>query len=132
MDSSKNMLSAKWVERDEATVRVSLADKCICLLNNPARVNGIKSKVMWAKHKRKALALRNDYMSYTMADVPHNWDYKVVLPKGQFNGFLVHYNIHMDPDLGLGWAALQWVACGSGPYKNQLERPWVPLVDVAA
>ena len=63
--------------------------------------------------------------------LPYLPDYTVVLPKGQFNGLHAHYNIHTDPDLGLGWVVLHWVACSCGPCKDQLERPWVPLIEVA-
>jgi hypothetical protein len=66
-----------------------------------------------------------------MGDVPPILDYKVVLTKDKFNGLREHYNIRTDPDLGVGWAALRWVACGCGPCKDQLERPWVPLVEPA-
>jgi hypothetical protein len=65
-----------------------------------------------------------------MVDVPPLQDYKVVLPKGQFNDIRAHYNICTDLDLGMGWAALHWVACGCGPCKDQLERPWVPCGDI--
>jgi hypothetical protein len=129
-NSGKNMLSTKWVERDGETVAVSPADKCVCLLRNPARVNGIKSKSIRAKCKGKVLVSCNNYASYTMGDVPPLPDYKVVLPKGKFNGLRAHYNICTDLDLGLGWAALCQVACSWGPCKDQLERPWVPLVEV--
>jgi len=125
-DSGKNMLSAKWIERDRETILVSLADKVWSLLSNPARVNGIKSKGMWAKHEGIVLLWRNNYTSYTMLDVPPIQDYNVVLPKGQFNKLHAHYNIHTYPDLGLGWAAvLCQVACSCGPCKDQLERPSV-------
>ena len=63
-DSGKNMLSAKWVERDRETIAVSPADECVCLRSNPSRVIGIKSKGMRAKRDRKALVLRNSYASY--------------------------------------------------------------------
>ena len=63
------------------------------------------------------LVSSNNYKSYTMVDVPPITDYKVVLPKGQFNGLREHYNIRTDPDLGLGWTALCWVACGCGPCR---------------
>jgi hypothetical protein len=85
---------------------------------------------MQAKREGKVMVLHNNYKSYTMVDVPPIPDYKVVLPKGQLNGLRAHYSICMDPDLGLlGWAALRWVACGCGLCKNQLERPWVLLVE---
>ncbi len=131
-DSGKNMLSAKWVERDRETIAVSPADECVCLLSDPSRVNGIKSEGMRAKRDRKALVSRNDYSSYTMGDVPPTPDYKVVLPKGKFNGLRAHDNIRTDPDLGVGWAALCQVACGCGPCKEQLERLWVLVVKPAA
>ncbi len=57
-----------------------------------------------------------------MADVLPLPDYKVVLPKGQFNGIHAHYNICMDPNLGMSWAALRWVVCSCGPCKDQLQR----------
>ncbi len=55
VNSDKNMLLAKWVERDGEIFTVSPADKCVCLLSNPARVNGIKSEGMQAKQEGKAL-----------------------------------------------------------------------------
>jgi hypothetical protein len=80
-NGGKQILSAKWIEHDGITVAVSPADKCVHLLSDPMRLNGIKSKSMWAKHKGKALVMQNNYMTYTMTDVPPLSDYKVVLPK---------------------------------------------------
>jgi hypothetical protein len=119
----RQMLSAKWIERDGIPVAVSLADECIHLLSDPTCLNGIKSKGMRAKREGRALVMHNNYMTYTMTDVPPLTDYKVVLPKGQFNGIRAHYNMRTDPDLSMGWAAVHWVACGCGPCKNQLQRP---------
>jgi hypothetical protein len=69
-------------------------------------------------------------MPYTMADDPPLLDYTVVMPQGQFNGTHAHYNIHMDPDFGMGWAGLHQVACGYGPRKDQLHRLWVPCGNI--
>jgi hypothetical protein len=80
---------------------------------------------MRAQREGRALVMQNDYMTYTMENVPPLPDYKVVLPKGQFNGICAHYNIRTDPDLSMGWAAVRRVACGCGPCKDQLQRPWV-------
>jgi hypothetical protein len=80
---------------------------------------------MQSKCKGKALVMRNNYMTYTMADVPPLPDYKVVLLKGQFNGIHAHYNICMDLDLSMGRAVVHRVACGCDPCKDQLQRPWV-------
>jgi hypothetical protein len=124
-NGGRQMLSAKCIECDGISVTVSLADKCAHLLINPARLNNIKSEGMQAKHKGRALVVCNNYMTYTMMDVPPLPDYKVVLSKGQFNGIRAHYNICMDLDLGMDWAALHWVACGCGLCKDQLQRPWV-------
>jgi hypothetical protein len=128
----RQMLSAKWIKRDSSTVAVSLADKCVCLLSNPARLSGIKSKGMRAKREGRALVMRNNYMTYIMMDVPPLPDYKVVLPKGQFNGIHAHYSIRIDPDRSMGWAALHQVACGCGLCKDQLQRPWVPCGNITA
>jgi hypothetical protein len=49
-------------------------------------------------------------MTYTMMDVLPVPDYKVVLSKGQFNGIRAHYNIRMDPDLGMGWEGVRSAA----------------------
>jgi hypothetical protein len=54
------------------------------------------------KAQRKGVGVCNNYMTYTMTDVPPLPDYKVVLPKVQFNGICAHYNIRTDPDLGMG------------------------------
>ncbi len=69
--------------------------------------------------------MRNNYMTYTMTDVLPLLAYKVVQPKGKFNGIRAHYNIRMDLDLGMGWAVLRQVAYGCGPCKDQLQRPRV-------
>jgi hypothetical protein len=79
--------------------------------------------------KEKALVERNTYESYKMDEVPNIPDYKVVLPKGKFNGLRAHYNIRTDPDQGIGWSALSLVPCGFASCKEQLVRPWVPRVD---
>jgi hypothetical protein len=121
----RQMLSAKWIERDGITIAVSPADECIRLLSDPTCLNGIKSKSMRAKRKGRALVMQNGYMTYTMTDVMPLLDYKVVLPKGHFNGICAHYNIRTDLDLGMGWAAVRRVACGCGPCKDQLQRLWL-------
>jgi hypothetical protein len=129
------MLSAKRIDCGGGdVVAVSPAAKCVCLLSNPERVSGIKSKGMWSKRKEKALVERNDYATYTMDDVPPLPDYKVIMPKkGEFNGLRAHYNIRTDPDIGINYAALRRVACGCESCKEQLGRPWVlPCIDVAA
>jgi hypothetical protein len=56
---------------------------------------------MRARHKGKLLVVHNNYIIYTMNDIPPLSDYKVVLPKGRFNGICAHYNIPMNPDLGI-------------------------------
>ena len=88
---------------------------------------------MRLKHAAKALVECNDYATYTMDDVPPLLDYKVILPKGKFNGLHTHYNIRMDPDLGIDYVALRRVVCSCESCKEQLGRPWVlPCIDVAA
>jgi hypothetical protein len=119
------MLSAKWIERNGINISVSPADECICLLSDPTCLNGIKSKGMRAKLDGRVLVVQNNYMTYTMENVPPLPDYKVVLPKGQFNGICAHYNIRTDLELCMDWAAVHWVACGCGPCKDQLKRLWV-------
>ena len=80
------MLKAKWIDCGGGDyIAVSPAAKCVCLLSNPARVSGIKSKGMWSKLETKALVERNDYATYTMDNVPPLPDYKVILPKAKFN-----------------------------------------------
>ena len=71
---------------------VSPAAKWARLLSDPAYVSGIKSKGMWSKCKAKALVECNDYATYTMDNVPPLPDYKMILPKGKFNGLCAHYN----------------------------------------
>jgi hypothetical protein len=88
---------------------------------------------MQAKREAKALVECNDYATYTMDNVPPLPDYKVILPRGNFNGLRAHYNIRTDPDLGINYAALRRVTCGCGLCKEQLGWPWVlPCIDVAA
>ena len=109
---------------------VSSAEECVCMLNDPFHDNGIKSKGMHAKREGKALVEGNNYITYTMADVPIIPDWKISFPKGKYNGIRAYYNIRTNPDLGVGWAALCWVACGCRPCKEQLNKPWIPGVDM--
>jgi hypothetical protein len=132
-DSVKKMKPTKWIDRGGvAIVAVSLAAECVRMLSDPSRCNGIKSEGMRAKREAKALVKKNDYATYRMEDVPPIPDYKIVMEKGKYNGIRAYYNICTDPDLGVGWAALRWVACGCEPCKAQLKTPWVPRVDKRA
>ena len=121
----QKMLNAKWIDRGGGAgdIAVSPAAECVRLLSNPERVSGIKSEGMRAKREAKALVERNDYAAYTMDDVPPLPDYKVILPKGKFNGLRPHYNLRTDPDLGMDYAAMRCVACGCESCKEQLGRP---------
>ncbi len=79
-NDNKAMLSAKWIDHGVDLVAVSPAEECVLMLNDPFRVNGIKSKGMHAKRKGKALVEHNNYSTFTMADVPIIPDWK------KFNG----------------------------------------------
>ena len=59
-DGNMNTLSTKWVNRDGETNTVSPADEFVCLLSDPSRVNGIKSKGMQTKRDCNRLVLCND------------------------------------------------------------------------
>ena len=74
-------------------------------------MNGIKSEGMRAKREGAAQIELNTYESYFMDDVRAIPDFKIELEKGEYNGIRAYYNIHTDPDLGIGWAALRRVAC---------------------
>jgi hypothetical protein len=84
---------------------------------------------MRTKQEGTALVERNNYAAYSMKDVLPILEYKIKMEKGKYNGIRAYYNIRMDPDLGIGWAAVCRVACGCGPCKAQLKMPWVPRVD---
>ncbi len=122
-NSRWNMLSVKWEETIGVSIVVSPAAECVRMLSDPSQINGIKRKGMRAKQEGTALVKRNDYATYSMVDVPLIPEYKLVLEKGKFNGFRAHYNIHTDPNLGLRWAAICWVACGCASCKAQLKMP---------
>ena len=124
--SGKQMMSARWVEREEVKVAGSPAAECVRMLSDPARVSGIKSEGMRKKREVAALVERNTYTQYNMADVPSIPEYKIVLEKGKFNGLRAYYNIRTDPDLGIGWAAFRRVACGCAACKAQLKMAWTP------
>jgi hypothetical protein len=100
------MLNAKWIDHGGELVAVSPAAKCVRMLSDPSRINGIKSEGMRARREGKALVEQNTYECYTMDDVPPIPSFKIEFPKGKFNGMRAYYNIRTDPDLGLGFAAL--------------------------
>jgi hypothetical protein len=130
-DNDKKMSNTKWIESNGVLVAVSPAAECVRMLSNPSRINGIKSEGMRAKREAKALVEMNDYATYSMVDVPIIPDFKIIFPKGKFNGVRAYYNIRTDPDLGVGWAALCRVACGCQPCKDQLVLPWMKGVDMS-
>ncbi len=106
------MLSAKWIDCSGVLVAVSPTAKCICMLSNPCCVNRMKSKGMRASRRGEVLVEGNKYATYCMDNVPIMSDYKIIFLNGKFNGVCAYYNICMDPDLGVGWAALCHVAGG--------------------
>jgi hypothetical protein len=57
-NNNKPMLSAKWIDDGGDLVAVSPAEECVCMLNDPFHVNGIKSEGMHAKCEGKALVER--------------------------------------------------------------------------
>ena len=109
---------------------VSPTAECVQLLSDPTWINGIKNEEMRARREGKALVEQNTYECYTMDDVPPIPNYKIEFAKGKFNGIHAYYTIRMDPDLGLGFAALHHDACGWDACKEQLLRPWLLRVDM--
>ncbi len=128
-NSSKKMLSAKWIDHNGVAVAVSPTAKCVCMLSNPSRANEIESKGIQNKHEGNAFVEQNDYATYSMANAPPIPEYKIVLKKGKFNGIHTFYNICLDPNLGIGWVAVCCVACGCGPCKVKLKMPWTRQVN---
>ncbi len=124
--SVNKMTSAKWIDRNGVTEKVSPTAECVRMLSNPTCINGIKSKGMRAKQEGTTLVERNDYKMYSMANVPLIPEYKLVLKKGKFNGIRAYYNIRINPNLGIGWAAIRRVACGCVACKAQLKTAWAP------
>ena len=59
-NTNKPMSSAKWIDDSGDLVAVSPAAECLRMLNDPFRVNGIKSEGMRAKREGKALVERNE------------------------------------------------------------------------
>jgi hypothetical protein len=78
----------------------------------------------------KAKVEKNTYECYTMDDIDTIPNYKIKFPKGKFNRLRAYYNIHMDPELGLEFAALRRAVCGCDACKQQLKMPWLPCIDM--
>jgi hypothetical protein len=93
-NANRQMLSAKWIDRGGDLVAVSPAAECVRMLSDPFRINGVKSEGMRAKREGKALVERNDYTTYSMDDVSIIPDWKIVFPKGKFNGLRAYCNTH--------------------------------------
>jgi hypothetical protein len=81
-NGNRQMLSTKWIEHSRVLVAVSPAAKCIRMLSDPSRINGIKSKGIHASCKGKVLVERNNYATYSMGNVSIIPDFKIVFPKG--------------------------------------------------
>jgi hypothetical protein len=104
--ANRQMFSVKWIEQNKESIPVSPAAECVHVLGDPTCINGIKSKGIQASCKGKVLVERNGYATYTMdgaLDIPN---YKIVFLKGKFNRMQAYYNICIDPDLGMDYAAL--------------------------
>ena len=128
--ANRQMLSAKWIEQNGELILISPAAECVRVLSDPTRINEIQSKGMQSSCNGKALVEWNHYAMYTMGNVPNIPNYKIVFPKGKFNGMQAYYNICTDPDLGVGYAALCRVAYGCPLCKEQLGSVWVAHVDI--
>jgi hypothetical protein len=85
-DSGKQMLNAKWIDHGGELVAVSPTPECAQMLRYPARINGMQSKRMRARHEGKVLVEQNTYECYTMDDVPPIPNFKIEFTKGKFNG----------------------------------------------
>jgi hypothetical protein len=48
--------------------------------------------------------------------------------KGAHVGLLGRYNLHVDPDLGVGTAALRRIPCACAACEECRKRPWIPGV----
>jgi hypothetical protein len=130
VDSGKKMLFAKWIDCSRVLVAVSPAAERVCMLRDTALINGIKKQGDVGKSQGECVGGAQWLQMLHDGWHPPIPNYKIVFSKGTFNGICAYYNIHMDPDLGLGYAALWHIACGCKACKEQLGRPWLPRANV--
>jgi hypothetical protein len=83
-NSGKKMMSAKWVNQNGVAVAVSPAAECVRMLSDLSRINGIKIKGIMAKQEGNVLVERNNYVAYSMEDVPSIAEYKIEMEKGKY------------------------------------------------
>ena len=114
-------------EREFASIAEEAAR--LCALD---RSEGAKGDKQHKKREEHAVMKKRIYHVRKREDITQEgFSMKVKgLPgKGAHVGLLGHYNLHVDPDLGVGKAALRRIPCACVACEVHRKRPWVPGVE---
>ena len=123
--NSDQLLNARVASHSMAEGKsFSLAREAKRILEDPRRVNGVKSDKKYNKREDAAKLTDRHYHVEGKVDYQNIKRKLVGLPPGEHNGILGRYNLRTDPDLGMGWAALRHVPCACPPCVKQLQEPW--------
>ena len=107
--------------------KASLAEESARLCRDPAREGGVKSE--GGKRQKRDDAAKMKKRHYHVQD-PAKVTYTntnrvaVGFEKGEHNGLLAHYSLHVSPELGVGKAALRRIPCACAACLQQIELEW--------
>ena len=121
--SSKNTMASETMCEGKEKI---FSKECVRLLSNPDRFSGVKSESKYAKRESNAMVKKRYYHLQKHEDINHT-NIKSQL-KGLDNstpiGIRSHYNIRVDYDLGLSFAAIRRLPCACTACLEQLDLNW--------
>jgi len=111
----------------DGDAKLSLATESARLCGDPARFSGVKSE--GGKRQKREAAAKTQERHYHVQD-PAGVKYTktsreaVGFEKGEHNGLLAHYSLHVSKELGPGKAALRRIPCACVACLEQIELKW--------
>lgn len=130
-DDKFHMEADSVIENYDASASCfSLAYECAWLCSHEDRIHGVKSHHKYHKCKEQEKLTEIIYHVQEPADVMFsNIKFRVErFLKGNHNGLTTHYNIRIDPDLGVGHVELRGIPCTWYACVQQQEHNWLPNI----
>ena len=107
--------------------KMSLAEESQRLCSDPARFTGVKGHGgKLQKREANAPMKERHYHVQDPAKVEHTSTNRTAVgfEKGEHNGLLAHYSLHVSKELGIGKAALRRIPCACAACLVQMELEW--------
>eukprot|EP00966_Prymnesium_polylepis_P105434 2441600-Prymnesium_polylepis.1 len=126
-EGAARIAAHSMVSGRDGDAKLSLATESARLCGDPARFSGVKSE--GGKRQKREAAAKTQERHYHVQD-PAGVKYTktsreaVGFEKGEHNGLLAHYSLHVSKELGPGKAALRRIPCACVACLEQIELKW--------